>query len=631
MKSFYTIVLLLLLSNLTIAQNKVQLNITGIAPSTEKKMLPSGDMISYWTGDKGEGYQNMRVQVKGANGMDKFFTVLDAAPDKDGHYTINHQVEITDGPKFSLDEELELLVFVETIFGNVIWTKVTRNKTNFSDPIILDHYTAQQGRTTPPRKRLILNYYFIGGNNGIEEKVKANDDGWDDRHISDFRFMLKNVGDTEWKVDKVFDTGQNVFRRNVRVGIQFTGICPIHLNDQIVMRVEMKTEKGNLLWHEAELEPRGLKKLYYSTHYTIAGEEDETTNNNSTNGEEEDKPDTNTNDEQPDTNANKDKPELNSSMEGAKPKTGPAQGGASKPKGDQGAATDLTTKTVSAICADMAKGDTLINVNGSSVCVRGFKPEGAKAMAGILAMDCNFEMNGTVFPIQGGKRVKCNKTDGQLVEGILRANTVYNSEAGAVTLKEGTLVVFKAGKLIAGTLAENGSLKVGNTAIECAPNAALDGDIRFDVQGKLVECSLAAETVWDAQIELKFPKMSRLVFKNGELNRVICSEASSFELNGTTFYAQPNKKQPAYSFDKGTLAEITAGKGNSIKIAETNVAVEEGSRIKFALNNGTYEVEKFFTAEEVKLNVPKGNSTKEVTVKAGKKVVLSGGKVVKAG
>jgi hypothetical protein len=116
------------------------------------------------------------------------------------------------------------------------------------------------------------------------------------------------------------------------------------------------------------------------------------------------------------------------------------------------------------------------------------------------------------------------------------------------------------------------------------------------------------------------------------LNRVICTEASSFELNGTVFHAQPDKKSPSYSFDnKSMLAEITAGEGNSIKIEDAMIAVEEGSRIKFELNGGSYEVVKFFTAEQVKLNVQKGSSTKEVTVKAGKKVVLSGGKVVKAG
>lgn len=624
MKTLVLVLVACLFTNLSFSQTSMDVNVTGISDAVVKKMLP-GDQINYWEVESGDGHQNIRVRVSGENGKDQFFSSLDAAPDANGNYSFKHTIPVTDGEKFSFDEaELELLVYVETIFGNVIWTKVTRNKSNISDPIVLDKYTFKQAKTTPPMRRLVINFYYRGNNNGVEEKAKAEGDSFDQRKISDFRFRLKNVGDEDWKIDKTFESGQNVKRRYVRVHIPFEGDCPVDLNKKIIMRAEVKTEKGNTAWHETEMTSRELRRLWWAMDYKLNDGDDTDTGDATDAGTDQ----TNTENDQTDTNDQTD------ATNGSTTTTTNTIGTSTVTTTETitGGATDLTTQTTLASCSDMVKGDTLIAMNGSKVCVRAMKPDGSKAMTGKLAMDCNFKIGGTIFPIRGNETIKCNKADGKLTQGVLRANITFSSTAGDVLLREGSIVKFRGGKFIAGTLAENPKLTINGKTTECSMNPGVDHDIKFDVQGKLVECSLASETPLEAKAMLTLPKMSRMIFKSGQLNRVICPSESSFDLNGTTINVSGNSTKPAYNFaNNGDLSEVNSGEGNSVLIEEQAVGIKEGTKIKFELNGDSLEIVKFFVANQVILNVQKGSKSKEVTVKPGKKVVLKGGKVVKAG
>lgn len=596
------------------AQITLDVNVTGIDPQTEKNILP-GDMISYWQAANGDGHQNFRVRVSGENGKDVLHTSLNAKPDENGHYTFNHKVSVTEGQKFSFEEELKLLIYCETIFGNVLWTEVTRNKANFSDPIILDRYTWRQGKNNSPISKFVMNFYYTGNNNGIKEKLAANNDNVDNRKITDFRFYLKNVGDTDWKVDKVFETGQTVQRRSVRVNILFDGESPINLDKKIVVRAEAKTEKGNIVWHEAECEARELRTLFWATDFTL---KEDVVQNTAPQAEDKPNPDNKIIETAEDTKVTPTKTENTSKTTEETPVIV--------------GATDLTTKTTIANCKNLAKGDTLISLNGSKVCVRAIKPQGAKALVGTLAFDCNFLINGTIFPVKGNEEIKCHKSNGNLVEGVLRANTSFESSVGTVVLKENTIVRFKGGKLMAGSLAENTKLNVQEHSFECTPNTILEDDIRFDVQGRIVEFSLASAKEFNANVNLTLPKLTRLIYKNGVLNRAVCMEASSFVLDGKTITVAAHNTRPAYVFDNGiVVSEVYSGKDNSISIQGQDVPMKEGTKIKFELDGDKLEIVKFFTASAITLNVPKGKSTKAVNVKAGKKVVLKNGVVVKAG
>ena len=623
-----------IISLASLAQKSAEVNITGIDSKIERNILP-GDVISYWTGDDGTPYQNIRVRVTTEDGNEVFHTALDATPDDNGHYTINHKVLITESSRIKLEGELELLIYVETIFGNYIWTEINRNMSNISEPIVLDKYSKQQGRSTPAQKAIKLEYYFIAEDKALKEKVLAHDDNWEDRKISDFRFMLKNVGDKDWKINEVFETGQNVMRRSVKVSIPFDDVCPIDLSKKIVLRVEMQTTKGNLLWEEAELDARGLKKTYYSKYYDIveSGKVDETgsvvnedlnSNGNAFNGDNTEKIDQNN---QNNNILNSEKPEIDDEI-----KSNQIIKEEISVKPGQIGAIDLTTRTDIAVCDKMEQGDTLINVNGSKVCVKAFRPQGAKAMVGTLAMDCNFEIKGTVFPIQGNKTIICNKADGKLVEGVLRENTVYSSSVGKIVLKKGSVVKFLGDQLIGGTLAENATLTIDGKTIKCAVNPKLEQDIRFDVQGRLVDCTLSEKLDWNAKVALYFPEMSRLVFKNGSLHKVYCASNSSFELNGKTLTVKGDNNETSYEFSSDNeLTEITSGEANQVEIEKSLVDIQEGTTVSFEVSNNLLAISKFYVAKDININVYKGSSAKSVDVKMGKKVVLKDGVVIKAG
>ena len=224
------------------------------------------------------------------------------------------------------------------------------------------------------------------------------------------------------------------------------------------------------------------------------------------------------------------------------------------------------------------EGDTLVSISGSKVCVNGLKKEGAKSLVGSLAHDCNFEVGDLIIPLKAGEIVKYSPSTGKLTQGILRADFVYNSSVGEIVLKEGTAVAFNGTKLIGGSLAKDASIKIGTEMITCTANEAMEYDIRFDNQGRIREFTAVQDVKWNAGIDLVFPAKSRLVFKGGDLSKVVSVNASSFDLNGTKIEVQGHAVITAYDFNaNGELATVNAGAGNAVEIEGQMVKVKEGT------------------------------------------------------
>lgn len=635
MKNFFGLIFIVFILNQTYAQETVTLNISGLTEEVEKSFIP-GDRISFFNYDDGKGSINIIVKVFTSKGSKRFFGSVDLKADETGHYEFNGKVDIKESSKVTFGGDIELLISMPTIFGNEVWTRVTRVKSTLSDPIILDRYTEKADQEYPPRKRLNVNFSAIAYDDDLKKKVEENGDTWRGRERSDYRFKLKNEGDTNWKIDQVMSSGT---KTGEEVSAFLTYNDELDLDKKVVMRVEVTTEKGNILWNEVVFESRGMTQVYFGQNYLII-------DNASNSG--------NQTDSGTETNVvNSDQINLNSTIEsnngGNESNGAPVKDSNlsvsnensdikdenqvnSVPPLNGGGATDLTTKTEKAACATMNAGDSLVNINGSLVCVQNFRPQGTKGMVGILAMDCNFEIGGTIFPIRGKESIECNKTDGKLVEGVLRANTTFSSSVGTIILKEGAKVKFQGDQLIGASLAENSVLNVNGIEIRCSVNPSLEYDIRFDVKGRLVECTLENALSWTAEdLSITFPKSSRLIYQEGELSKVYCTGESSFQLNDITINVAANSKKWAYEFKTGKLVEVISGKGNSIDLQGKSIPVKEDTEISFNMEEGKTKIEKFFVGKEVTLEVEKGKSTSEVTVKEGKKIVIQGEKVVKAG
>ncbi len=638
MKKLIGLVICLVSINSLFAQDAVDLNIVGFTPEVEGSILP-GDRVFYSLFENGESSRNVIVKLMAPSGTKRYFGSADIAKDANGHYDFDVKVSIKETSKVKFEGDIVLLISMPTIFGNSVWTKITRTRETLTDPITLDQYTEKADQDYPPRKRLAINCSAIAYDNELKKEVTDNGDTWKNRDKEDYHFFLKNVGDQNWKIDQKMQYGKKS-GGDVNASLPYND--ELDLDRKIVLRIEITTELGNILWNEVEIESRGLSRFYFGRNYLKAGEEvEEETGNGSSN---EDVPDTNNN-----TTETVDTQDNSSSVNNIDQKGGNTEtankvdntetsnkvdnSGTSNTTLIKEGASDLTTKTLSAKCATMNAGDSLVNVNGSNVCIQGFKAQGTKSMVGVLALDCNFEIAGTIYPIKGNESITCNKADGKLIEGVLRANTVFNSSVGDVTLKEGTIVKFKGDKLIGASLAENSTITVNGSSFECTANASQDFDIRFDVQGKLVEFTTANLINYTANdLSLQFPAKSRLVYKSGQLNKVFTTATSAFSFGENTINVAASTKGASYTFSDGiNLKEVSAGTGNSVSIEGKAISVKEGSIIKFDINAGATEIVKFFVANEITINVYKGKSAKETKVKAGKKVVLENGVVVKAG
>lgn len=614
--NFLAILFAIFISN---AQTSKDITIAGFTPEVEQ-MLIKGDMVSYFV-LKNSASKNANVQITSTKGNRKFFGSFDIKPDENGHYSFEEQITLKEGPSVTFEGELELLVWIETIFGNEIWTVVKRTKETLSDPIILDHYTSQQGSMEHAKNQFEFNFDCIGYNDELKAKVKANGDSWTGRKIRDFHFLVKNKGDENWKINLYCTKGS--VNNKKQAYVRHVNDNLIDFTQPIIFRAETRTLNGNMLWHEEEIEARSLNKRFFASEYTKLekGEWENIKNNTPpppspvVEQEEEEEVEEELIEEIQEIEEIEEieiTEEVIETVIDEKPIEKTTEG-----------AIDLTTKTTSAKCAKMSAGDTLVMLNGTNVCLQSLKPAGSRAKIGTLSMDCNFEVGGNVFPLQGGRPVKFKTTDGTLINGTLRADTKVKTSIGEFTLKSGTEVLFNGDFFTGGKLAENAIIEINGTDREITANPILDRDIRFDGLGRFVEATLVHEMKFMSLVEFTFPPMSRIVYKAGTLNKVYAPTHTSFELNGKTIHVNGSPDPAAFEFDKNQrLSSVMSFTNNIVNVNGQDVKVKVGSEIHFVELMNTYEVEKFYCAEEVTLMIKKGNKEKEVTFKEGKKIVL---------
>lgn len=609
----------LFITMLAFSQSKATINITGFTPEVEA-MIIKGDLVSFFPIGKNGLSKNANVQVINSLGRKKFFASFDIKPDENGHYDFSDQIEIKEGPSLSFEGELELIVWIETIFGNTIWTKVQRTKETLGDPIILDKYTDKEGSLEHAKNKLELRFDCIGYNDELKAKVTSNGDSWKGRKIHDFHFLLKNEGDDEWKINLYCTKGSVNNKKQANARLVNDNL--IDFTKPIVYRAETRTLNGNMLWHEEVIEPRGLNKVYFASNYTKLNEgEWENIKNNTpppaqapvTAQEVEpvEDPIEIIEDEEEIIEVEEVTPE--NSEETIK----------ETPEIITEGATDLTTKTLSAKCAVMQKGDTLVLINGTNVCLKGVKPAGSRAKIGTLAMDCNFEVGENVFPLKGGSSIKFNTKNGSLALGTVREATKVSTSAGQFTIKANSEVSFNGSFFTSGQLLENATIEINGIPTEITPNHTVKRDIRFDGNGDFVAATLVKESTHNAIVDLTFPPLSRVIYKNGKLKKVFTPDNTTFDLNGKTITAKGSPNPAAYEFDKeNNLISIIAGPNNIVSVNGQDVKVKEGKEIRFERIMTTYRITKFFAAENVTITLKKGSKMKEVSVKAGKKIVL---------
>ena len=597
---------LLLLCAVTIVHAQSIINIAGINPEIEAKLL-EGDVPSYF--EKSGSLKHLNIKVKANNVMDSrnssYFASYPILKGADGHYAVNAQVEAKTTSRVDLTKDIELIVSIQTIYGNSIWTKVTRTPETISDPIVLDQYTAKAGFQYDPEANLKVS--FSGRPLDVEyrKKIEENGDSYKKRTKDHFHFQLKNVGDTKWKIDVWGPFG------SVNGGLSMKGSIKnptekLDLTKNVIVRGEVKTEKGLILWGEEELTPSQLNKTIYATHYTgtdaVANASDPSTP------------------VEPVTPVTPE-PTVESVVTTPVVEEAPVIIGA----------TDLTTKTAEAKCIKPSETNTSVLLNGSTVCVSNAKLTSTGGFSTAkLEYDCNFEIAGTIFPIAGGKQIKYHGTGAYLRRGTLRSDVTVNTKIGTIVLKENSVVVFNKLGVQDGVLSADAEIDVNGTKIMAKANNDGKHDIFFDKYGKIKGLYNANNIVWNTGKEIKIAANSRINFKAGKIYTINLSQPTTLNFEGKEYSvsAANNSKTADIFLLTDKVSSFTSGEGNSVDIQDQNIAIKPNTVVR--ISNGT-TINKFLVASPVTVTVYKGKKEKVVEVKTGKRIVIKEGKIVKAG
>lgn len=342
--------------------------------------------------------------------------------------------------------------------------------------------------------------------------------------------MIKNEGETDWAMDVVGPNHYEYSNGHIKTEIPFNG--EFDMSKPIVLRIEKKTKNGNMLWMEETLEARTLLRRFTPNNFVLienAEGENEESNEESANESGNNEESTNeggSSEESGNENTNESESDEESTGSGGGGNDGASEvlvgTVAIKEKAPETmGATDLTTKTVEFKCIEKNDKDPVVAINGSNVCLNGFKTSGSGAHTGMIAADCNFEIGGVIVPIKGGTAVRYNKVRKTLMEGVLRADLIYNTPYGEIILKSGSTVSFGGDKLTSGQLLNDVTLNVDGKEIQCKAMNNGEADIRFDNQGKIAGCTLAKGLTWAANVSLDLNEGSRLVFENGKLEQLI--------------------------------------------------------------------------------------------------------------
>ena len=272
MKNVLTV--LILIFSISVLGQTHELKIDGIAADVENSLL-KGDMISYYGnyGTNGK-YQHKNLKVKinnvGDYKTESFFKSVDLKADETGHYNLKEVVEIKGSSRVDITKDIEITVYLKTIYGNAIWAKETRTPSTITEPILLNQYTEKEGKDYPPKNELTVDFTSKPNDDAIKKRIEENGDSYKKRKKENYHFFLKNVGDKDWVLDVLAPFGSITSGMGMKANIKNPD--KLDMSNNVIVRAEITTEKGNLLWSEVEFEPRMICRPTPSMNYVVAGE-----------------------------------------------------------------------------------------------------------------------------------------------------------------------------------------------------------------------------------------------------------------------------------------------------------------------------------------------------------------------
>ncbi len=516
-------------------------------------------------------------------------------------------------------KDLQVYAKLKTAFKNRIWTKSEIPAGRYNEAIILDEYnmTADDMMGAFDSRDLILNPeqpWAADRHNFFTDELAANDDTLMKYQEGKFHVQMKNAGDEAWKVDVYPNDEPTSTYRAVEIHMRK---YDFDYNKSFVIRLSVKTRNGNYLWREMTLEPNQLSaEIIADQHYSGAEFDASVPPRNAQEPEAEEVEEV-TETEETETNQN----ESN-------------QTETNETETETTEVENTSTETVATPVPTCVPGDTTLKVfevYNDAICVKGAKYNLAGKTEGQLARDFDVMIQGTNFPLKGGSKVLLDGSKKHLIKAKVRESVSFEQDGASFIIKADSEVEFSKAGLTGANIEGSGEVTFNEIAFGCQPKEGSKGsDVQFDNKGSLKEFTSSNDADWNANASFTIPASSRIGIKNGALRSVTLKSATEITLFGKKFSVAPAKKASLLFKSNDVLESVVVGSGNSVEINGQTIPVQTNSEMELTFN-GDYQVSTFRAGSAVTVTVEKKGKTKEVSVKAGKKIVIENGKIVKAG
>ncbi len=589
------------------SQTSITLTVDGLSDEVNAKLRKGEHLKNCTKLDKRKFLFYAKVQnIEG--GTTQYTRIQDdVKPNSEGKYIFSLPFVVKQ--KGSLDFSKEIKVTIEgfTTFGNDVWMEKTLTPADFDKPLTIDRYGVKTKGYRQESNKLVCSVVAPRNTSKLAKEIQAQGDDVKTLVPEDFHVQMKNEGDKDWIINEIAAKQQVNSGKTLVYSID-PASSKLNLDKPVVMHVCVKTANGGHIWNEWTLQPWELGDSYKVGKNYTKERKCEVPPVVETIPEKTEKKEEKV--EEPAKKEEEKKQKEDIEVKTTDLPTSP------KPIKVQKCNTDSLTK--------------LLALTGGKLCANDIKISRGTTNSAMLLFNSSYTVGGNLYPISGGNKITYHNKSNYLLSATLNGAFSVNNAIGTLALLPNSKVEFSQKGLSGSKLAGNTNIEYKGTQLVCATTKN-EFDVEFDGLGRLSSMTLAEDAQWSIGAgDVKLPAESELYFKSGYLARVKCTLPTQITLAGQTFNVVTHKKKASLEFKKANeLNAIVVGEGHTVEVAGYTVNVEPSSQLRVAYNGDAYAISSVVTNEPITIDVNKGSKVKSVDAKAGKRLVIKEGKVVK--
>ncbi|NOQ70702.1 MAG: hypothetical protein GQ574_01800 [Crocinitomix sp.] len=591
------------------SQSKITLTLNGLTEEVNAALQP-GELIQNLEGlDRLKYVFYVKVQNT-AGGSSKYVKIQQSIePNAEGKYDFSLTFDVPKTGTLDFSKEIKVKIEGSTTFGNDIWVEKTIAPADFDKPIWIDSYGNSFRPERPKKEVMKFTFTHPGKTDSITKVVEAQGDVLKKPMYIDIHLQAKNVGDDAWAINDCPVRGSIVGKGQYEYTLDPKD-TKLDLSQPIFVHICVKTFKGGIIWRELTIQPWELGGQYaYGFNYSSVQECELPSKDDVVEEEEEEVVEDEIVEEEEEEKEKEEDATDNSSDQVNKP------------------------APVISAAVNKCKADSLtsqIALKGGKLCVQHTKVSRGTTNSAILLYDTDYLLDGVTYSLKGGQPVYYHNKSNYLLGATLAEAITVAHPLGQLELQADRKIEFTAIGLYAVKLSKEAVIDYNGTKLT-VKTTANEFDLAFDKLSRLRYLTLGSEATWKiGTTEIKLPADSYLSFDKDKLKRVQLVNATEVKIGENTFSVVPAKKGASIKLDSGAnLEAFTIGDGHSIMVDGKEVSIQSGSEVEVMNNGSGYIITSVETAAPITMDVHKGSKVKVVDVKAGKRLVIEDGKVVK--